>query len=423
MTSMLSHPAALATYLPLEPVDQDLRVPLDPVDPTVPLHERRPPPSLWSVTADYDEGVERHVRAIVGALAALDVSTADLGKVLDFGCGTGRLLLGLHQHLPGDDRELWGVDIHAARIEWARRNLSPTLRFSTCSTFPHLPFEDRTFDLIVAGSVFTHIPDLADAWLLELLRVTAPGGMLYLTIQDQSWLQATLDRPDEDWLSEFLAGSTVDLGGLGTDSSMIVIGRSRADAMVLHDRDALVDLWSSYAEVCAVVEHGYDAQTAIILRKEPSPRPLGRRGRPRVLELDPPGRPARAELLGLPLVHLGPTDDGRARAVLAEQAPGIEPHWFTVDTGGRICEVSEGAAEAVGLTETTLLGSSPPEAQERIADALGPLLDPTVIEADDDLIVQALTYGETRVIQANAALRDDAGGILAVRVLFCPTSS
>jgi ubiquinone/menaquinone biosynthesis C-methylase UbiE len=67
---------------------------------------------------------------------------------------------------------------------WANRHLRPPFRFVTPTTLPHLPFADGYFQMIYAGSVFTHIADLADAWLLELRRVLAPGGRAYLTFHD-----------------------------------------------------------------------------------------------------------------------------------------------------------------------------------------------------------------------------------------------
>lgn len=409
-------PPLVATYLPLEPTAADLVVPLEPVDTTISLHERRPPASLWSVTADYDEGVDRHVRSILDTLDALGAPTTDLGDILDFGCGTGRLLLGLHRELPETDRRLWGVDIHAARIEWARRNLSPTLRFATCSTFPHLPFEDRTFDLVVAGSVFTHIPDLADAWLLELLRVTAVDGLLYLTIQDQGWLETTLARPIDDWLTAFLAASPVDVHDLGQGTSMIVLDRGTPEAMVLHDRESLLDLWSSYAEVRAVVEHGYDAQTAVVLRKDPDHRPPSTRPPSPVLRFGPIVE--AQELVGLPRVHGGATDDRRARAALAEHAPGAELQWLEVRDDGRIGTVSTGAADALGLDEAALVGATP----ETVQAMLGEQGEPVVLHADEDLLVHSLAYGDVTLVQANAAIRDEAGRAHSVLLLFAVTA-
>ena len=46
---------------------------------------------------------------------------------------------------------------------------------------PHLPLEDRSVDAIYAGSVFTHIAELEEAWLLELRRVLVPGGFALIS--------------------------------------------------------------------------------------------------------------------------------------------------------------------------------------------------------------------------------------------------
>jgi ubiquinone/menaquinone biosynthesis C-methylase UbiE len=69
--------------------------------------------------------------------------------------------------------------------------------FANTTTLPHVPYEDNYFDLIYAGSVFTHIADLADAWLLELKRILRPGGMLYVTVHDDHTLEVLrADFPD-----------------------------------------------------------------------------------------------------------------------------------------------------------------------------------------------------------------------------------
>ena len=58
----------------------------------------------------------------------------------------------------------------------------PAFHFITTTTVPHLPFEDRHFGFIFAGSVFTHIDDLADTWIAELRRILRPGGKLFMTV-------------------------------------------------------------------------------------------------------------------------------------------------------------------------------------------------------------------------------------------------
>lgn len=268
--------------------------------------------------------------------------------------------------------------------------------------------------------MFTHIPDLADAWLLELLRVTAVGGLLYLTIQDQAWLETTLARPTDDWLTEFLAASPVDMHDLGRGTSMIVLDRGSPEAMVLHDRESLLDLWSSYAEVRAVVEHGYDAQTAVVLRKDPDHRPSSARPPCPVLRFDPAVEVEVEveELVGLPRVHGGATDDRRARAALAEHAPGAELQWLEVRDDGRIGAVSANAARALGLDEAALVGATP----EAVQAMLGEQGETVVLHADEDLLVHALAYGDVTLVQANAAIRDEAGTAQSVLLLFAVTA-
>ena len=107
-------------------------------------------------------------------LSKAGVSLPSLGNVLEFGCADGRMIRWLEDW--AHDREIWGTDIDASRILWCKQNLGRHFRFATTTIVPHLPFEDRHFGFIYAGSVFTHIDDLADAWIAELRRVLRPAG-------------------------------------------------------------------------------------------------------------------------------------------------------------------------------------------------------------------------------------------------------
>jgi SAM-dependent methyltransferase len=66
-------------------------------------------------------------------------------RVLDFGCGAGRIIRWFDDVANGC--EMWGADISAEHIMWLQQNLSPPFRFVTITATPHLPFEDRYFDL------------------------------------------------------------------------------------------------------------------------------------------------------------------------------------------------------------------------------------------------------------------------------------
>jgi SAM-dependent methyltransferase len=100
-------------------------------------------------------------------------------RVLDFGCGAGRVL----RHILDEARgaELHGCDIDAASIAWLQENLSPPIHFFRNEEEPGLPFADRHFDLIWATSVFSVLTDTWSGWLCELHRVLRRDGLLIAT--------------------------------------------------------------------------------------------------------------------------------------------------------------------------------------------------------------------------------------------------
>ena len=108
----------------------------------------------------------------------------DLNSVLDFGCGCGRVT----RWWSDFDGRVSGSDVSAPAIEWCRANL-PFARFEQNALAPPLVFEDESFDLVYALSVFTHLTaDLQTAWRDELRRVLRPGGLLLLTTHGRSYV-------------------------------------------------------------------------------------------------------------------------------------------------------------------------------------------------------------------------------------------
>ncbi len=189
-------------------------------------------------------------------------------RVLDFGCADGILIRQLHDlAMTG---EVWGVDIDGTHINWCQQNLSPPFKFVTTTSFPHLPFEDRYFDFVYAGSVFTHIADLVEAWLMELKRIVRPGGKFYLTIHDKNTLRIMNDI--ELWKST-LRRADKDLHFTSAEFGMFAINRTpgaggrRVEAQVFHDADYVRKHWGNYLKVISVTPEAYGYQTAVLLEK------------------------------------------------------------------------------------------------------------------------------------------------------------
>ncbi len=130
-----------------------------------------------------------HVAARAG------VPIADGTTVLDFGCSSGRVLRHLITRHPG--ASVLGADIATHAIDWLRMNL-PSARAHLCAVLPPLPYRDASVDVVHAGSVFTHIGDLEEAWLEELARIIRPGGVLVATIHsDRTWEALRDGRADQ----------------------------------------------------------------------------------------------------------------------------------------------------------------------------------------------------------------------------------
>lgn len=106
---------------------------------------------------------------------------ADLGtpilphmKVLDFGCGEGRLLkAALDQGFDAYGCDLY--DVKYSQDSEAVAALKETGRLRAIRMPYELPFDDATFDVVVSSEVFEHVLDYPQA-IAELQRVMRPGG-------------------------------------------------------------------------------------------------------------------------------------------------------------------------------------------------------------------------------------------------------
>lgn len=92
-------------------------------------------------------------------------------RVLDLGCGTGKL-----GDLLADKAEVVGVDLSHAMLKRAREQLGHRMGFVQGSAF-RLPFPDASFRAAVSGFVLRNLDDLPGAFQ-ELGRVVTSGGTL-----------------------------------------------------------------------------------------------------------------------------------------------------------------------------------------------------------------------------------------------------
>lgn len=224
----------------------------------------------WKNSKEYLVSGRNHFKTMMNILDASGFLFGEKDKILDFGCGAGRIIRCFKDLRYWS--EIWGVDIDAERILWCQEHLSPPLKFITTTTFPHLPFEDNYFNVIYAGSVFTHISDLAEAWLLELKRILLPDGRLYITVHDNRSIEIILSCSPDHWLyntpmRQQLVAFEKERHFLESGFSMFVTSRDPGIAEVFYDIDFLQKTWGNYFKILSINPEAYGHQTAITLTK------------------------------------------------------------------------------------------------------------------------------------------------------------
>lgn len=108
------------------------------------------------------------------------------GKVLDIGCGYGKLLQTLKVHNPDKKLDLYGIDICTKAVESCKKSGI----HAEYGNAENLPYPAEYFDLIIMNTVIEHIIDQGRA-LNEANRVLKKNGMFLLVTENLWWQLVT----------------------------------------------------------------------------------------------------------------------------------------------------------------------------------------------------------------------------------------
>lgn len=110
-----------------------------------------------------------------------NVGVRPTGKLLDFGCSSGRNIATLNRCF-GAELDLYGVDPAQSSIDWARQQF-PFANFTVNNQEPPLAFAPESFDLVVAKSIWTHFSaSAAKKWFREIARVMKKGAHFFFSV-------------------------------------------------------------------------------------------------------------------------------------------------------------------------------------------------------------------------------------------------
>ncbi|OYN97447.1 SAM-dependent methyltransferase [Enemella evansiae] len=167
---------------------------------------------------------------------SIDLDLGD-GPALDFGCGLGRITQPLATH----HARVLGVDVSASMLAGAHGLLCyadrpERVEFMSNQEAGLEQFGSATFDLVHCDLVLQHLPvRLAELYMVEMLRILRPGGVLHLGVPDartsfvsrMQWILPTwLDRWIQQHILRFPAPMRMTM--FSTDRVGAIAGAARA---------------------------------------------------------------------------------------------------------------------------------------------------------------------------------------------------
>jgi len=225
-----------------------------------------PPPELrmWYATESDERFLEDGLAAATSIRAILAEHGVTFGAdsvCADWGCASGRVLR--HFAREAEVGEFWGLDQDEKYIMWDKANLSPPFKFLTSTDYPHLPFEDNTFSFFYGISVFTHIENYPDLWLMEIRRVLRRGGYALFTAHAENTAAFFQETGKPNWIPE-----DIDLVEMGKHDAFVISHGEWYDKHVFYNTAFLRKEWGQYFEVVDFKPLAIDGfHNAVLLRK------------------------------------------------------------------------------------------------------------------------------------------------------------
>lgn len=179
-------------------------------------------------------------------------------RVLDWGCGCGRIARYMMQSVP--ESRFYGCDIDPDAISWMQKTY-PKSSFTKINPYPPTPYEDSFFDFIYGISIFTHLDEtLQFMWLAELKRITRENGIVAVTVHGGD--------PSSDPMLQKILQSKGFADKVG-DRSIFFSHFLKKDyyRLTKHRKEYVMREWTKYFDILEFIEKGIARQDLVIMRR------------------------------------------------------------------------------------------------------------------------------------------------------------
>jgi SAM-dependent methyltransferase len=200
--------------------------------------------AIWTDPRTFDKWGYALKRKFDAALAAYLPGPHGNHRILDWGCGAGRMAKYL--------TEEWaytGIDIDKEAIAWCAANI-PGGEFRLQSLEPHTEFSSNSFDAAIGISIFTHLREEDQlAWLGELSRVVRPTGVVAVSVNCGTSLHNSVNAID-------VAGVLKSKGFCDSGAEMTLKGVTADDTYyrnIYHTHDYIRCIWAHDFEILDIL--------------------------------------------------------------------------------------------------------------------------------------------------------------------------
>lgn len=136
----------------------------------------------WDLEEFFNDG-DREAKRVVGMCKANRVDVR-CGKMLDFGCGVGRMTRAFSRFFS----TCVGIDVSGEMVELARQFNSDRQHCEfVASASATMPFADATFDFVFSVLVLQHLPkkSMILGYISEFVRVAKEGGVIVFQLTNE----------------------------------------------------------------------------------------------------------------------------------------------------------------------------------------------------------------------------------------------
>lgn len=198
---------------------------------------------------DFYDHISRHITIPPG------------GRLLDWGCGCGRVTRHFVRELDGI--EIIGCDVDAEATTWCSENITGAT-FSAIEPMPPTQYGDQFFDVVMGISVMTHLtPEAQHAWLDEMKRIIKPNGLFLATVHGPFITPFRVKQNADELLKDGIYSTLIDLQleGVAPDDDTF-------DRATFQTRDYTMREFAKFFEILEYSPQGMQgAQDVVLMRR------------------------------------------------------------------------------------------------------------------------------------------------------------